>query len=93
MNQFRLIVSSPDGTVFDEQAVMLTLRGIAGDLAIMAGHIPFVTTVVPCDCKIELEDETERIAHLDGGLLTVSAEAVTLLSGSFRWKENENSSD
>lgn len=87
MNRFRLIVSSPDGTIFDGEAVMLTLRGIAGDLAILAGHIPFVTTVVPCDCKIELEDETERLAHTDGGLLTVSADAVTLLSGSFRWKE------
>ena len=66
---------------------MLTLRGAAGDLAILAGHAPFVTTVVPCDCKIELEDESERTAHLEGGLLSVSSEGVTLLSSSFRWKE------
>ena len=85
MNSFRLIVSSPDGNLFEGEAVMLTLRGIEGELAILAGHIPFVTTVAPCDCKIELEDETERIGHTDGGLLTVSADAVTLLSGSFRW--------
>ncbi|MBQ9112462.1 MAG: hypothetical protein IJY08_02665 [Clostridia bacterium] len=87
MNTFRLVVSSPDGNVWDGEAVMLTLRGVSGDLAVLAGHIPFVTTVVPCDCKIELADDTERIGHTDGGLLTVSSEAVTLLSGSFRWKE------
>ncbi|MBQ9783484.1 MAG: hypothetical protein IJW44_03085 [Clostridia bacterium] len=84
MNAFHLIVSSPDGNIFEGEAVMLTLRGIAGELAVMAGHIPFVTTVVPCDCKIELADEI-RLGHTDGGLLTVSSDAVTLLSGSFRW--------
>ena len=73
MNTFRLVVSSPDGNVWDGEAVMLTLRGVSGDLAVLAGHIPFVTTVVPCDCKIELADDTERIGHTDGGLLTVSS--------------------
>jgi F-type H+-transporting ATPase subunit epsilon len=88
MSSFRLIVSSPDGNIFEGEAFMLTLRGIAGDLAILAGHIPFVTTVVPCDCNIELADETERLGHTDGGLLTVSSDAVTLLSGSFRWVDS-----
>ena len=48
MNTFRLIVSSPDGNLFDGDAVMLTLRGVEGDLAIMAGHVPFLTSVVSC---------------------------------------------
>ena len=86
MNTFRLTVSSPNGHLFNEDAVMLTLRGMEGDLAIMAGHIPFVTVVSPCDCKIELEDGTEKIGHTDGGILSVSSNAATLLSGSFSWK-------
>jgi F0F1-type ATP synthase epsilon subunit len=53
----------------------------------MAGHIPFVTSVKPCDCKIELEDGTEKYAHTDGGILTVSNEKVVFLSGAFNWKE------
>lgn len=87
MNTFRLVVSSPDGNVWEGSAVMLTLRGIAGDLAVMAGHVPFVTTVTACDCKIELDDDSEIIGHTDGGLLTVSSECVTLLSGSFRFSQ------
>ena len=88
MNTFRLIISSPSGHLFNGSVEMLALRGIEGELAILAGHTPFVTTVVPCDCKILLEDDTERLGHTAGGLLTVSAEAVTLLSGSFEWKED-----
>ena len=83
MKRFRLIISSPDGNLFDGEAEMISLRGAAGDLAVMAGHVPFVTTVLPCDLRIYLPDDEELYGHPDGGLLTVSAEAVTLLSGSF----------
>ena len=87
MNAFHLTISSPAGHLFDKEAVFLSLRGIEGELAIMAGHIPFVTVVAPCDCKIELEDGTELIGHTDGGILSVSSNTATLLSGSFAWKE------
>ena len=88
MNTFRLIVASPDGNIFDGEAVMLSVRGTEGELAVMAGHVPFVTSVVECDCKIALgdADDTDREAHTGGGVLTVSQNAVTLLTGSFEWK-------
>ena len=85
MSSFRLIVSSPDGNLFDGEAVMLTLRGVEGDLAIMAGHVPFVTSVAPCVCRITLPDDSVREGTVSGGLLTVSKDSVTLLSGDFHW--------
>ena len=87
MNTYNLVISSPDGTIFEGEAVFLSLRGANGDLAVMAGHIPFVTSVQPCECKVEFPDGTEKTAHTDGGLLTVDAQRVTLLSGSFKWNE------
>ena len=87
MNTFKLTVASPDGNVFDGDAEMLVVRGALGELAVMAGHIPFVTTVKPCDCKIVLPDENEILGHVDGGILTVAENKVTLLSGSFVRKE------
>lgn len=85
MNTFKLIISSPDGNVFEGEATILTLRGVEGDLAIMAGHIPFVTAVVPCDCNLTLPDGTEKAGYTDGGVLTVSKSSVILLSGSFKF--------
>ena len=84
MRTFLLNISSPDGNLFSGEAVMMTLRGIEGDLAVMAGHVPFITSVKPCDVKLLLPDGTERVGHSDGGLLTVAADGVTLL-GSFTW--------
>ena len=87
MSAFDLKISSPDGELYDGKAVFLSLRGADGDLAILAGHIPFITTVKPCDCKLMLEDGEERAGHTEGGMLSVSEDKVTLLSSSFKWKE------
>ena len=85
MKTFKLKISSPEGDVFNNEVVKLSLRGTEGDLAVLAGHIPFATYVVPCQCKIELDDETVKTGQLDGGLLNVSGDIVILLSGSFSW--------
>ena len=87
MNTFSLIIASPDGDLFRGEVAALFLRGAEGDLAVLAGHTPFVTTVQPCVCRIELPDGTVRTADAPGGLLSVSAEATRLLSGGFRFRE------
>lgn len=88
MNAFPLRITSPEGDLFCADALKISLRGTEGDLAVMAGHVPFVTAVRPCDCKVETEDGV-RFAHTDGGLLTVMREQVIFLSGSFVWKDGE----
>ena len=87
MNTYKLKISSPDGNLFEGDAVQLVVRGADGDLAILAGHIPFITSVQPCTCRIELEDGAEKEGTTQGGLLCVSNNEVTLLSSSFEWKE------
>ena len=87
MKTFTLKISSPNGDVFFGEAVKLCVRGTEGELAILAGHIPFVSSVVSCDCKIEPEDGTEKIGHTNGGVLTVTNELVLLLSGDFSFTD------
>ena len=87
MTPFDLTVAPPDGNRFQGEGIGLFLRGADGDLAILAGHVPFITSVQAGKCRIHLPDDDERSATLDGGLLTVSDKAVTLLSGSFAWDE------
>ena len=87
MNVFSLTVSSPDGTLFQGDAAALSLRGANGDLAILAGHAPFITSVSPGHCKITLPDETQRYATVNGGMLTVVHNSVTLLTDGLIWQE------
>ena len=87
MKTFKLIVSTPQGNVLEKEITMLSVRGTEGSLAVMAGHVPFITAVAPGAVTIELPDDTVRAGHLDGGILTVAADGVTLLAGSFTFDD------
>ena len=83
MKTFPLKISSPDGDMFSGEVVKISLRTTEGELAILAGHIPFVSSVVECDCKIEFSEGDEKSFHTSGGVLTVSKDRTMFLTGSF----------
>lgn len=87
MKTYQLTISSPEGNLFKGEVGRLILRGAAGDLAVLAGHIPFITSITPGDVEIMMEDESIKKAHATGGLLTVDKEAVTVLTSGFTWVE------
>ncbi|MBP5181364.1 MAG: F0F1 ATP synthase subunit epsilon [Clostridiales bacterium] len=81
MTGYKLKVLSPDGEIFDGEVISLLLRGADGDLAVFAGHIPFITTVKPGKCVITLPDEKEIEGELTSGILDVGSDEVQLLIG------------
>ncbi len=87
MNTFPLIISSPDGDIFRGDAEKLILRGTEGELAVLAGHVPFVTAVKKGRCVIEDGEGQRKTGLVSGGLLTVSREKTTLLTTSLVWNE------
>lgn len=85
MNTFPLVIASPEDTLFEGEVIALSLRGSDGDLAVMAGHVPFITAVSPGKCRITLADGSTKEGTAESGLLTVSPDGTRLLSGSFHW--------
>lgn len=85
MKTFKFVISTPDGNLYDGSIVKVSLRGQEGDLAIMANHTPFVTSVKPCRCRVEFEDGTDKQFDVQRGLLSVSNNSVVLMSGSAKW--------
>ena len=80
MKTYLLNISSPDGKIFSGQVVSIILRGVEGEFAILADHIPFITSVVPGKCIIELEDGTVKDGQTEGGMITVGKDDVTYLT-------------
>lgn len=80
MKTFLLNISSPDGKIFADQAVCLIVRGVEGEFAVLADHVPFITNVVPGKCIVELADGTVKNGHTEGGLLAVGKDDVTYLT-------------
>ncbi|MBE7015935.1 MAG: F0F1 ATP synthase subunit epsilon [Ruminococcaceae bacterium] len=86
MKTFKLVISTPDGDLFSGEAVKVSLRGTEGELAVLANHIPFITSVKPCTCRVEMENGEEKRVGVEGGLLSVGTDVVTLMSGSAKWE-------
>jgi F-type H+-transporting ATPase subunit epsilon len=84
---FHLEIAAPDGMRYNGEAEQLSVRGITGELAILAGHIPFVTALAAGECRVYGEGGRIRRASCGGGFLTVTQEAVRLLSTDFTWKD------
>lgn len=85
MKTFKLQIAAPDGLRYDGEAVQLSVRGIGGELAVLAGHIPFVTALKSGECRVYAEEGKIRRANCSGGMLMVSKECVRVLSSDFKW--------
>ena len=85
MNTFSLKISSPDGDLFSGEAEMLILRGSEGELAVMAGHVPFVTAVVRNRCVVVTPDGGRKEGTIEDGILSVGKDAVTVLTSDVEW--------
>ncbi len=87
MNSFSLIISSPDGDLYRGQAQRLILRGTEGELAVMAGHVPFVTAIRKGRCVLENGEGERRTGLIEAGLLTVDREKTTVLTPAIHWQD------
>lgn len=87
MNEYHLEITTPDGNVFDGMVVQVSVRTAEGELAVMAGHIPFVATLVSSECRVYLPDGEKKTAEYEGGLLVVTKEKSTIVTPGFAWNE------
>ena len=81
MNTFPLKVSTPEGLKFDGEAERIVVRGELGDLAVLAGHVPMMTTVRAGECRVVTGEGVTRTGRTHGGILTVGRDSVVALLG------------
>ena len=76
----------PCGDAFCEEVQMFAVRGSEGELAVMAGHIPIITSVKSGKCHIQLPDGSVQYANTAGGLLSVLPDKVTFITEKFEFE-------
>ena len=60
MKEYPLSISSPDGDLYKGDVAQLNIRAAEGDMAVMAGHVPFVTNVQAGKCSLILPDGSRK---------------------------------
>ena len=80
MKTLTLDIVSAEQTVFSGQATMVIVTGTLGELGIMPGHSPLLTSVKPGQIRIKAADGTESLFYVSGGMLEVQPYVVTLMA-------------
>ncbi|MCK6265592.1 F0F1 ATP synthase subunit epsilon [Vibrio sp. ZSDE26] len=77
---FHLDVVSAEDRIYSGQARSIQISGEKGDLGVLAGHTPLLTTIRPGMVRIVSKKGDEEIIYLSGGILEVQAHDVTILA-------------
>ncbi|WDE11900.1 F0F1 ATP synthase subunit epsilon [Thalassomonas haliotis] len=75
-----LNVVSAEESLFSGSIKSLQITGSEGELGIMPGHAPLLTSLKPGMARIVKSDDTEEVIYLSGGMLEVQPNNVTVLA-------------
>ena len=84
MTSFPLKIVTPDGLIYDDNAEMVIVRTITGDMAFLARHINCVAPLGMGRATV-IVDGQKRYAACIGGMITVVDGTVTLVPTTFEW--------
>ncbi|MEK7134225.1 MAG: hypothetical protein AAB805_02045 [Patescibacteria group bacterium] len=79
MKTFHLAITDIASIVFEEDAQSLSCTGAIGDMTILAGHMPLVTTLKPGTIRVTDAKGGTHEFPATGGILEVTTRAVTIL--------------
>lgn len=71
---------SPERLVLSETVDLVTVPGAEGDMGIMGGHAPVMTTLRPGVIGVQVEGQSERRYFVRGGFAEVTPEGLTILA-------------
>lgn len=76
----QLEIVSAEATLFSGEVASLTASGHLGELGVMPGHAPLVTTLKPGSVKAIMANGEAQDFYVSGGVLEVQPNHVTVLA-------------
>lgn len=81
MSTTNLSIVTPDGTVYEGEADLVSVRSTTGELGILPGHIPLVAPLETSPVRVKKNAGTDLVA-VSGGFVEVRPDTVTILAES-----------
>lgn len=77
---FQLDIVTPERKVFSGDVTFVSVKGMSGDLGILANHMPLVTPLKIGPVKIIGPENEEQLVAVSGGFIEVRGTKVTILA-------------
>lgn len=75
-----LDIVSAEAQIFSGLAEMVIASGVIGELGIMPGHTPLITSLKPGIVRVIMQGGQEEVFYISGGVLEVQPTIVTILA-------------
>jgi len=85
--KLRLQIATPEKLKFDEDASMVIMRCITGDMGILPDHEP-ISAILDYGVLRIIDGEIERRIAVFGGIAQVKDNKVTILANDAQWPED-----
>ncbi|MBW2617881.1 MAG: F0F1 ATP synthase subunit epsilon, partial [Deltaproteobacteria bacterium] len=78
-NKIQLDVVTPEKLVISDEVDIVVAPGALGEFGVLAGHIPFLSTLTPGEMRFTRDGQVEYMA-VGSGFAEVQPEKVTVLA-------------
>lgn len=75
-----LDIVSAEGEIFSGRAEFVAAAGDLGEIGILPGHTPLLTTLKPGTIRVRMQGGKEEVFYISGGTLEVQPDVVTVLA-------------
>ncbi len=80
MSAMQLDIVSAEAAIFAGKVKCLIATGSGGELGIYPGHTALLTSLKPGQIRVILENDSEEVFYMSGGMLEVQPDCVTVLA-------------
>jgi len=87
MKKLHLRIATPEDVKYDDEAEMVIMRCITGDMGILANHEP-TSAILDYGVLRVINDGEERRMAVFGGVAQVMDNVVTILANDAQWPED-----
>ncbi|TMW72170.1 F0F1 ATP synthase subunit epsilon [Alteribacter natronophilus] len=81
MKTMQVNVVTPDGSVYEAEANLVSVKAHEGELGVLPGHIPLVTPLRIGPVRIKKDSKVDLVA-VNGGFMEVRRDEVNILAES-----------
>lgn len=85
--KFNVDIVTAQGRFWQGESDMVIMVTVEGEMAIMAGHIPVVSALLPSALRIRDEDGKFMVISIGGGFAEMTGQKATFLLRSAEWPQ------